>query len=100
MIAPIYNEIQELQLKLESVSQPYDSSIESHTKYIENAVLLDAKSFKCPYGKATYRREPERSSWDNKALLGYAAAHPEIEQFRKLTPVKASVSISFEGDTQ
>ena len=99
-IAPIYNEIQELQLKLESASQPYDTSIESHMKYIENTVLLEGKTFKCPHGKATYRRESERSSWDNKALLGYAAAHPEIEQFRKVTPVKASVSISFEGDGQ
>jgi len=82
------------------VTSRYDEAIEFHTRNIENAVLREGKSFKCDYGKATYRRESERSSWDNKALLGYAAAHPGIEQFRKLTPVKASVSISFEGDSQ
>lgn len=26
-----------------------------------------------------------RTSWDTKALNGYAAAHPEIEQFRKIS---------------
>ena len=96
----IYNDIQKLQLQLESMSQPYDEQIECHTKNIEKAVLLNGKSFKCDYGKATYRKESERPSWDNKALLGYAAAHPEIEQFRKVTTVKAGVMISFEGDKQ
>lgn len=96
----ITNEITQLQIQLATLTEPYDEAIKFHTQNIENAVLLEGKSFKCPYGKATYRRESERSSWDNKALLGYAAAHPEIEQFRKLTPVKASVSISFEGDGQ
>jgi len=93
-------EIKKLAAYRASIAQPYDEAIEFHTKNIENAVLQDAKSFKCDYGKATYRRESERTSWDNKALLGYAAAHPEIEQFRKVTPVKTAVMISFEGDGQ
>jgi len=96
----IDTDIARLMVLRDKVTSPYDEAIEFHTKNIENTVLLEGKSFKCPHGKATYRRESERSSWDNKALLGYAAAHPEIEQFRKLTPVKASVSISFEGDSQ
>lgn len=96
----IDEEIQKLIEHRAFTTEPYDEAIKFHTQNIENAVLLEGKSFKCPYGKATYRRESERSSWDNKALIGYAAAHPEIEQFRKVTPVKASVSISFEGDGQ
>ena len=96
----IDEEITRLMELRQKVTGPYEEAIQFHTRNIENAVLLDAKTFKCQYGKATYRRESERSSWDNKALLGYAAAHPEIEQFRKITPVKASVSISFEGDVQ
>lgn len=96
----IDDEIHKLQLQRAYMTQPYDEAIEFHTKNIENAVIQDGKSFKCDYGKATYRRESERSSWDNKALLGYAAAHPEIEQFRKVTVVKAAVMISFEGDGQ
>ena len=29
----------------------------------------------------------ERATWDNKALDGYAAAHPEIKQFKKTTRI-------------
>lgn len=35
----------------------------------------------------------ERVSWDGKKLAGYAAAHPEIEAFKKVSVVKPSVSI-------
>jgi len=96
----IDEEIQKLVEHRELISRPYEEAIKFHTKNIENAVLQDGQSFKCQYGKATFRRESERSSWDNKALLGYAAAHPEIARFQKVTPVKAAVMISFEGDNQ
>jgi hypothetical protein len=42
---------------------------------------------------ATYRNGYTRQSWDGKALKGYAAAHPEIEQFCKETSIAPSVSI-------
>jgi len=96
----IDEEIKKLVEYRASITQPYEEAINVRLQNIENAVLQDAKSFKCDYGKATYRKESERSSWDNKALLGYSAAHPEIKQFRKVTPVKAAVMISFEGDGQ
>lgn len=35
----------------------------------------------------------ERTSWDGKALKGYAAAHPEIMEFCKVTSIAPSVSI-------
>lgn len=60
---------------------------------IKRLVLEKGESVSTPVARATYRRESIRTSWDNKALNGYAAAHPEIEQFRKESSVKASVSI-------
>lgn len=36
----------------------------------------------------------ERVTWDSKALAGYAAAHPEIEQFKSTAAVKPSAVIS------
>ena len=45
------------------------------------------------YARATYRKPSTRTSWDNKALDGYAAAHEEILQFRKESSVKPSVAI-------
>lgn len=43
--------------------------------------------------KATYRQGYTRTTWDNKALDGFAAAHPEILPFRKETMTGPSVSI-------
>ena len=34
-----------------------------------------------------------RTSWDGRALTGYAAAHPEIEQFCKRSEIKPSAVI-------
>jgi len=60
---------------------------------IKKRVLIGMETIDTPVARATYRRESIRTSWDNKALNGYAAAHPELEQFRKESSVKASVSI-------
>lgn len=86
--------IMDLEAEMEELSGPYDIQIsELQTKIIEEVKVLE-KPFKCQYGKATYRKGYERSSWDTKALMGYAAAHPEIGQFKKITVVEASVSVS------
>jgi len=42
------------------------------------------------------RKGYTRTSWDNKALSGYAVAHPEIDQFRKTSEVKATAIIKVE----
>lgn len=42
---------------------------------------------------AQYRDEYERVTWNSKKLEGYAAAHPEIEQFRTISQVAPSVAI-------
>ena len=97
-IAEIHAKIMELEKEMEEISDPYDSKIAEIKTFIIENVKLQSKSFKCSYGKATFRKEHERSSWDSKALMGYAAAHPEIEQFKKTTLVEASVTISVEAN--
>lgn len=42
------------------------------------------------------RKGSERVSWDTKALKGYAAAHPEIEQFCKVTITSPAVTVKVE----
>lgn len=44
----------------------------------------------------SYRNGYVRTSWDSKALAGYAAAHPEIERFRTEREIGPSVSIKVE----
>ena len=95
--AEIDEEITRLQALKMDIAGPSNILILEHTENIQRAILDGGKSFKCPFGKATYRKEYERASWDSKALTGYAAAHPEIEQFKKITIVEASVSISVGG---
>lgn len=46
------------------------------------AVLIAGQTIKGEFTTATFTKG--RVSWDTKALDGYAAAHPEIERFRKV----------------
>lgn len=39
------------------------------------------------------RKGGTRTTWDSKALVGYAAAHPEIEQFKSVKTTAPSVTI-------
>lgn len=65
------------------------NGIEQLTAKIKAAVIEDGATVKADFLQAVYMKG--RVSWNTKALNGYAAAHPEIEQFRKVG--KPSVSI-------
>lgn len=43
--------------------------------------------------KITISKPSRRTAWDTKALVGYAAAHPELEEFRTETTSAAAVRI-------
>lgn len=45
--------------------------------------------------KITFRKGSESVRWDSKALQGYAAAHPEIEQFMSISATRPSVALKF-----
>lgn len=50
---------------------------------IKSQTLVNKQTFKAGNGyQAIYAKG--RTTWDSKALTGYAAAHPEIEQFKKV----------------
>ena len=40
------------------------------------------------------RKGSERTTWDSKALAGYAAAHPEIEQFKSVKMSSPAVVVT------
>ena len=63
-----------------------EKQIKAHVKETGETGNVDGVSVKIKNGY-------ERTSWDGKALKGYAAAHPEIEQFMKVTTVSPSVTI-------
>lgn len=63
-----------------------EEQIKAHVKETGETGNVDGVTVKIKNGY-------ERTSWDGKALKGYAAAHPEIEQFMKVTTVAPSVTI-------
>jgi hypothetical protein len=75
------------------------SAIENEMKQLEaeiKAELLETGEKPDVQGvKITYRKGSESVRWDSKALVGYAAAHPEIEQFMTLTTTRPSVAFKF-----
>jgi hypothetical protein len=48
---------------------------------VRNDVMVSGESVKGDFYRASYVQG--RTLWDTKALDGYAAAHPEIVQFKK-----------------
>jgi len=75
----------EFQPKIEQLSQE-KSALESEIKM---EVLEAGRTVKGTYHSFVFSKP--RVSWDTKALDGYAAAHPEIAQFR--TEGSPSVSV-------
>ena len=56
---------------------------------VKAAVATNGASVKGDYLQAVYAKG--RTSWDTKALEGFAAAHPEIEKFRKTGEPSVSI---------
>ena len=61
--------------------------------HIKSEVLATGELLKIDGAETAFRKGYTRTSWDNKALRGYAAAHPEIMSFCKETEVGPSVQI-------
>lgn len=85
-----------LEEKMRDIMDPFIVRIQEHEDNIRNITLMNETSYKGDDGsKVTFRKEHVRTSWDTKALEGYAAAgNDAILQFKKETVVPASVSIS------
>ena len=75
----------EIQIELEALTPRRSVDIKLITAY----VLGKQESVKGKNLQAVFSKG--RTSWDPKALIGYAVAHPEINEFKKVG--KPSVSI-------
>ena len=60
---------------------------------IKGEVLAAKETLSGKYHQAVY--SPGKKSWDDNKLMGYAAAHPEIKEFRSIG--KPSVAIKVRG---
>lgn len=84
-------ELRELKAEL----APMLDMIARREKKIKDALLELGEKPEVDGVKVSFRSGYVRSSWNNKSLRGYAAAHPEIMEFVKESEVSPSVALSF-----
>jgi len=93
-ISVLTDVIMSIEKMKEDIAAPYEEKIEKIKEQIKSEVLKRKDSFSCLVGSAYYKRGYERISFDSKKLQGYSAAHPEINDFKKVSFVEPVVSIS------
>lgn len=86
---------EEIKAQLDAIGAEFDPLMEAINETITRleaevkaAVLSKGSTVKGAY-TAIYNKG--RVSWDTKALEGYAAAHPEIEKFKKTGDPSVSI---------
>ena len=82
-------EVEAIKLRFEVEQKATMDGIAGLREKIKAGVLLLGMTVKGEGAQAIWIKP--RVSWDSRALTGYAAAHPEIERFRKVG--RPSVSI-------
>lgn len=87
--APFNAQIAELESDRDEATFELDDEIDGTKDSIRARVLALGESVKTPWKRAIYSKG--RTTWDSKRLGGYAVAHPEILEMRKVG--KPSVSI-------
>jgi len=95
MEAPNMNLELNLQMyaEMKAELQPALDLLKTLEKEIKAYVLETGEVAEVDGCAVSIRKAYTRTSWDGKALKGYAAAHPEIEQFCKATEIKPSAVI-------
>lgn len=75
--------------------QPLQSQLDTLEAQIGAIVCDLATSAKTDAATVSYVKASMRTTWDGAKLAGYAAAHPEINQFKRETEIPASVRIKY-----
>ena len=75
-------EIEGIELEYSAKSEGAQSNISELESAIKEMVIEHGMTVKGEFIMAV--RNKGRETWDSKKLSGYAAAHPEIEQFKKV----------------
>lgn len=83
---------------LKSTLQPMLDDLSNLENEIKSRVTDLGEPVRISGASATIRNGYTRETWDGKALNGYAAAHPEILQFRSETAVKPAVVLKMEKE--
>ena len=91
LLAPIQEELNALEAQFTVLKVAQDSLIAAAEAEVKADVVALGESVKGATLHAIYAKG--RSSWDTGKLEGFAAAHPEILQFRKIGEPSVSLRI-------
>ncbi len=80
----IKTELNIIDTEFDEISASVTNTIAILTNEIKDEVLASGSSIKKGSGYYGASFVKGQVSWDTKALDGYAAAHPEIERFKKI----------------
>lgn len=86
-------QIQELQKERDAIAEPYESEIKDLEQIIISDVISEGHSYEGPLAKVNYRKGYSRVTWNNDKLEGYGKVHPEVLDFKKVTPVSPNAFI-------
>lgn len=92
--------LEQVRAQLEQIDAAYDDELRAadeavsrHEAEVRHAVLQAGQSVRHEGVHAVYVRG--RVTWDGKGLSEYSESHPEVEQFRRVSP--PSVSLRYEN---
>lgn len=91
LLTPIQNELNALEAQFTVLKTTQESLIAATEAEVKADVIALGESVKGTTLHAIYAKG--RSSWDSGKLEGFAAAHPEILQFRKIGEPSVSLRV-------
>lgn len=78
---------------LDIVAEPYLADLQALDEEIKAKTIEWGETVSTGDIEAQYTKGYDKVTWNNKALDGYAIAHPEIVTFRKMSVVAPRVKI-------
>lgn len=86
----------EIKARIAEHITPLQAQLDDIKVALSAAVIAGGETVKTEYGRIEYVKAGERVSWDDRALLGFAVAHPEILQMRSTKETAPTTRIKFE----
>ncbi len=95
-------EVNTIEQKIQELTEPSDKKLKELDEYIKGQVMELEGTAKHVGVNAKYRKGYDRETWQGKVMTKILLDNPNLALIftpaRKVTPVKASVSISYEPE--
>lgn len=86
----------EIKSRMAETIAPLQYQLDTIKAALSAAVITAGETIRTADGRIEYVRAGERVTWDDRALLGFAVAHPEILSMRSTKETAPTTRIKFE----